>query len=420
MTSLASSPFLPFSFTSNYILIFRPRTLPAIGVIFGEARDVPGTIRRRDVRRIYREIEKRSLPKFWIGDSTVELPSYWELKHALGNTETRKVDVLTKVWNGLVRFRLWIAKRMYKILPRPLKKIVKKIGRIEARMHKIVVCMSPRLKRRYGKVAYPEGLTVRVLKNQMESFFDFIKNGNAETEDVQYNEDCFADMERPKFGWRVKVSLKEDEPCNLDLDNPELSTCILTSGNNGTVAQSRQTGEQFQSAAPPDCRYRYICGENNQAQGNTPNAVQPIDDQANLGPFETNQVQANPAPANPADALPIQLPPQANNVQANVPPFEGNGETRANAIQAPPALPGHENPAPTIPENPSTVLDILGPQPPMPVQTNPVLPQQEDVKNKIAPEAPQIVLGPQDFYTPSSQDSLDVYKYYPYTTVHRT
>ena len=168
------------------------------------------------------------------------------------------------------------------------------------------------------------------------------------------------------------------------------------------------------------CRYQYICNETNE----TPD-VPAQENPEQESPIETNQAQANTAPVNPADAPPIQLPPQendgqANDVQANVPPFEGNGETRANAIQAPPALPGQENPAPTIPENPSTVLDILGPQPPMPVQTNPVLPQQEDVKNKIAPEAPQQVLGPQDFYTPSSQDSLDVYKYYPYTTVHRT
>ena len=231
---------------------------------------------------------------------------------------------------------------MYKRLPSPLKKIVKKIGRIEARIHKIVVCMRPRLKRRYGSLVYPEGLTVRALKNKQESFFDFIKNGNAETEHVQYIEDCFADMERPKFGWRVRVSFKEDEPCNLNLDNPESSTCLLTSGNNGDllgglrnagvanpVAQSRQTGEQFRSAAPPDCRYRYICGENNQAQGNTPNAAQPIDDQANLAPFETNQGQANPA-----DGAPIQIPEnpaQANDVQANIAPIEENQD---NTVQA--------------------------------------------------------------------------------------
>ena len=148
------------------------------------------------------------------------------------------------------------------------------------------------------------------------------------------------------------------------------------------------------------CRIQYICDGTNE----TPDVpTQEIPEEES--PIETNQVQANTAPANPADAPQIQLPPQENADQANIPLFEGNVETRVNTIQAPPALPGQENSK--IPENPSTVLDILGPQ-------------QEDVKNKIAPEAPQQVLGPQDFYIPSSQDSLDVYKYYPYTTIHRT
>merc|ERR1711990_3782 len=136
-----------------------------------------------------------------------------------------------------------------------------------------------------------------------------------------------------------------------------------------------------------------------------------------------NQVQANPAPA---DTAPIQIPPQenptqANDVQANIAPLEGTQETQGNTVQAPSAdaIPSEENPAPTLQENPSTVLDILSPQPPVPVQTNPVLPQPEDVEFETTPEAPQQVLGPQDFYSPS-QDSLDVYKYYPYTTVHRS
>ena len=194
------------------------------------------------------------------------------------------------------------------------------------------------------------------------------------------------------------------------------------------VAQSRQTGEQFRSAAPSDCRYRYICGENNQAQGNAGDAAQPIDNQTNLAPFEANQVQANPAPTNLADAAPIQIPDnptQANDVQANTAPFEGNQETQDNTVQALPVdaiqiqLPAQENPVPTLPETPSTVLDILAPQPPVPVQIDPVLPQPDDVEIVTAPEAPQQVLGTQDFYSPS-QDSLDAYKYYPYTTVLRT
>jgi hypothetical protein len=255
--------------------MFRPRTFPAVGVIFTEARDMTGTIKKRDVRRLKHEIKKRSY-KFWIADTTVQLPSYQEimssLEHALTNAETRKIGLLTQVWNNLSRFRVWIAKKMYKRLPRPMKKIVKKIGRLEARIHKKMICLRPRLQRRYGRLVYPEGLTIKAIRNKKNNFLDFINNGNAEDEHVEYIEDCFADMQRPKFGWRVKVTLMEDEPCNLNLENPELSTCILTSNpdndlindlNNGdgtnffqanTVAQSRQTGESFRSAAPADCR----------------------------------------------------------------------------------------------------------------------------------------------------------------------
>merc|ERR1719367_701628 len=38
----------------------RPRTVPAVAVIFGERRDMTGTIKKRDVRRLYRMIKKRS------------------------------------------------------------------------------------------------------------------------------------------------------------------------------------------------------------------------------------------------------------------------------------------------------------------------------------------------------------------------
>ena len=85
--------------------------------------------------------------------------------------------------------------------------------------------------------------------------------------------DCFDDMESPKFGWRVKVELKQDEPCDLT------TTCFQmnenSSGNNNVEgsavyyklrkrsyysdwnhASSRQTGETFRSASPPDCRVR--------------------------------------------------------------------------------------------------------------------------------------------------------------------
>ena len=76
-------------------------------------------------------------------------------------------------------------------------------------------------------------------------------------------EDCFHDLERPKFGWKVKVTLKEEEPCNLNIENPMLSTCGVNfnpankksdSDYLTHFAQNRQTGEKFISAAPPDFR----------------------------------------------------------------------------------------------------------------------------------------------------------------------
>ena len=91
------------------------------------------------------------------------------------------------------------------------------MGRIEASLHKKMVCLEPRLRRRYGKLVYPEGLTVKSLKekkkNFIKDFIEYVKNGNAEDEEVEYIEDCFDDMERPRFGYMMKIMLKENEPC---------------------------------------------------------------------------------------------------------------------------------------------------------------------------------------------------------------
>ena len=73
-------------------------------------------------------------------------------------------------------------------------------------------------------------------------------------------------MERPRFGYMVKIMLKENEPCQLDFENPNQTTCILPSNaggdglneiralNSNYYAQNRQTDEGFRSSAPPDCR----------------------------------------------------------------------------------------------------------------------------------------------------------------------
>ena len=233
-----------------------------------------GTIRKRDLRRLYHQIRKRSTyeyrgKKLWIGNTHLDLPSYSQIRYAVRNIWPRTIHFLTKAWNSLSRFRMWIAKKMYRRLPKAMKKIVKKMGRIEAIMNKIMICLEPRLERRYGRLIYPEGISVKALKDKkkdfIKDFVDFVKNGNAEDVEVEYIEDCFSDMERPKFGYMVKIMLKEDEPCEINFENPEQSTCKLSNpdseGLDGSdtgdleyFAQSRQTGEGSRSAAPPDCR----------------------------------------------------------------------------------------------------------------------------------------------------------------------
>lgn len=103
---------------------------------------------------------------------------------------------------------------MYQRLPKPFQRIVKKIARIEKKIEKILVCAEPRLKRRYGHLIYPEGFKVTTLKEKKINFLkDLVKSGDAEDEKVEYIEDCFEDMDRPKFGYMVKIMLKENEPC---------------------------------------------------------------------------------------------------------------------------------------------------------------------------------------------------------------
>ena len=140
-----------------FSLLFRPRTFDAVGVIFSEQRDVGNTvaIRKRDVYRLHNHVKKRS---FGIASSSI--PTYSELHRALRSADSNQKSVLTRAFNNLSRFRVWLAKRMYKSLPPPLKRIVKKFGRIEARIHKKIVCWKPRLQRRYGRLVYPNGLTV--------------------------------------------------------------------------------------------------------------------------------------------------------------------------------------------------------------------------------------------------------------------
>ena len=114
-----------------------------------------GTIRKRDVGRLYRHVRRRS--SFGVHGQqrsfgNFKPPSLSQIRYALQRIHPRTVSFLTSAWNSINKFRVWLAKTMYRKLPRYMKKIVKKMGRIEASIHKTLVCIEPRLKRRYGKL----------------------------------------------------------------------------------------------------------------------------------------------------------------------------------------------------------------------------------------------------------------------------
>merc|ERR1712223_1516961 len=159
-----------------------------------------------------------------------------------------------------------------------------------------------------------EGLTVKAVQEKKESFWDFVKYGNAEDAEVEYIEDCFVDMERPRFGWRAKVTFMENEPCEINSENPERSTCRIKSISNNEdetnyyYAQSRQTGENFRSAAPPDCRIEYVC--------DAPPAQRRVDI------FPARPVAAQSAPVQPAPAQ--QAPAQIQLISAETDSVQTN------------------------------------------------------------------------------------------------
>ena len=369
------------------------------------------------MKRLFHKVKRQTPGKYWIGGTTLELPTYSEIKYALENTESRKTDVLTKVWNHLNRFQTWIGRNMYGRLSHPMKKIVKKIGIIESRIHNSLVCLKPRLKRKFGKLGYPAGQTVKAIKENANDFIGFDKHEDAEHEHVSFIEDCFIDMNRPKFGWRVKIRLREDEPCDLNIKNPELSTCILSSNQNPGLlnnnnlnhyAQSRQTGEGFRSAVPPDCRYQYICdGGTNQAEDNQ--------EEDNLG-FElenspqATQVQENPVPENsfqPDTSLEQTKDLLADTLQANpvqVYPTQGYVQ--------------QEYEAPTNSYD-STLYQWYRSFQENPEQENPAKDNREE-QNPIPSsevENQKGNLGSKGVF--SAQDAFDPYKYYPYSTMQR-
>ena len=214
-------------------------------------------IRKREAWSLYKEIKKRSLT-----DVADDYPTYKEINRALRNANSKKSSSFYPAHNVLQKMRRSIEKRA---LPSALTRIGRKIEIIETRLYNLIVCLQPRLKRRFGKLLTPEGQLIKPQRETAQHFFyDSDYSYLEEDVKVEFIEDCFADLQRPKYGWGTKVTFMEDEPCDLDSTNPQLPPCRInstqtTESPNYLDAQRRQTLEEFRSAAPVDCRIRYIC-----------------------------------------------------------------------------------------------------------------------------------------------------------------
>merc|ERR1712083_76431 len=135
----------------------------------------------------------------------------------------------------------------------------------------------------------------------------------------------FDDMERPKFGYMVKLTLNESKPCQIDFENPERSTCILpsnstkeilrriSSGYSTHYAQSRQTGEEFRSGAPPECRIELCQSETQNTVDESISTVPPIS--STNQPMIQIAQQTTPPSIRVADTD-IEIPPQVTGFQS--------------------------------------------------------------------------------------------------------
>ena len=91
-------------------MLRRPRNVPAVAVIFSERRDMTGTIRKREVHRLYNHIQKRSTSA--MRKRQANIPALNLITFALQQIESRAFNVLKNAWNSLLGFRKWIAKKM--------------------------------------------------------------------------------------------------------------------------------------------------------------------------------------------------------------------------------------------------------------------------------------------------------------------
>jgi hypothetical protein len=209
--SLVPAGLLPVAVFPPFV---KPRTIPAVAVIFSETPPGPGAtaIGKRKKRWINRMFKARQ-------------GHYSDGRPSMMSRIARSLDRAVKTFQNRVR------------------------------------CLGPRLTRRFGRRVYNHALEQMGYYNQYDSF-QRRSSGYYDYYDPEVNslDDCFDDVSEPLYGFRVQVMLKEDEPCVLN------ETCLTSDGQlptNVTLSSqeddsssfhSRQTGEEFSSDAPPDCR----------------------------------------------------------------------------------------------------------------------------------------------------------------------
>ena len=202
------------------------------------------------------------------------LPKRRELLWKLIAKKERVNSTSKRIENNFLRFSKNLVNGIYNRLPRKLQFVVRALKKLERKVHKKLVCLEPMLKRRSGKMRFPNhgmgrynglpvkkefGLSFSNLKKQKHDFLASVDDPNAQNEtEIQYINDCFDDIPRMEFGWRVKITLIDNEPCSFEPTDDIDRRCVVTNNTETDTFQRRQTGENFRSAAPPDCRVTYL------------------------------------------------------------------------------------------------------------------------------------------------------------------
>ena len=125
---------------------------------------------------------------------------------------------------------------------------------LKQKIKKYFICFRVRLNRHLG---IQERSVGRNYNRRPPAGGDFPNFDELNAGKVNYSaEDCFNDMPEPLYGFVTKVTLVDNEPCELGVTCDQDANKIQ---RRKAWQFDRQTGEEFVSGAPPDCRTNNIC-----------------------------------------------------------------------------------------------------------------------------------------------------------------